>query len=64
MKKKKTNNYEKDVTIVLLMIFIIPVIIFIIDATNLGHSFFPYIDNLTNKYDWMSFIGAYCRSYS
>lgn len=58
-KKKKEFNEEKEQSKVLWMIFFIPLIIFFIDAINVGHFFFPYIDNLTEKYDWLSFIGTY-----
>lgn len=60
MKKiKKEINEEKEKMQILWMIFIIPIIFFILDITNIGHIFFPYIDNLNGKYDWLSFIGAY-----
>lgn len=58
-KKKKEFNEENEQSKVLWMIFFIPLIIFFIDAINLGHFFFPYMDNLTEKYDWLSFIGTY-----
>lgn len=58
-KKKKEFNEEKEQSKILWMIFFIPLIIFFIDAINLGHFFFPYMDNLTEKYDWLSFIGTY-----
>jgi len=60
MKKlKKEYNEEKETSKILWMIFLVPIAFFIIDVANLGHFFFPYIDNLTEKYDWMSFIGTY-----
>lgn len=59
MKKKKEVNEEKDTSQILWMIFIVPIAFFIMDLANLGHIFFPYIDNLTEKYDWLSFIGTY-----
>ena len=60
MKKiKKEINEEKEKMQILWMIFIIPIIFFILDITNIGHIFFPYIDNLNSKYDWLSFIGTY-----
>lgn len=59
MNKKKKFNEEKETSKVLWMIFVIPVIIFMLDACNIGRCFFPYIDNLNNKYDWLSFIGTY-----
>lgn len=59
MKQKKQYNEEKEKSQILWMIFIVPIAFFIIDLTNLGHFFFPYIDNLTEKYDWLSFIGTY-----
>lgn len=51
MKQKKQYNEEKEKSQILWMIFIVPIAFFIIDLTNLGHFFFPYIDNLTEKYD-------------
>ena len=51
-KKKKEFNEKKEQSKVLWMLFFI-------DAINLGHFFFPYMDNLTEKYDWLSFIGTY-----
>lgn len=57
--KIKTSKERKENEQILLMIFIIPLIAFAIDMTNTGHYFFPWIDNLTNKYDILSFIGAY-----
>ena len=60
MKKlKKKYNEEKETSKILWMIFLVPIAFFIIDLANLGHFFFPYIDNLTEKYDWLSFIGTY-----
>lgn len=60
MKKlKKEYNEEKETSKILWMIFLVPIAFFIIDLANLGHFFFPYIDNLNEKYDWMSFIGTY-----
>lgn len=59
MEQKKQYNEEKEKSQILWMIFIVPIAFFIIDLTNLGHFFFPYIDNLTEKYDWLSFIGTY-----
>lgn len=52
MKKKKLQKYCG-------WIFLVPIAFSIIDLANLGHFFFPYIDNLTEKYDWLSFIGTY-----
>ena len=57
--KKEYNNEEKDTSQILWMIFLIPIGIFVLDLANLGKIFFPYISNLTDKYDWLSFIGTY-----
>lgn len=59
MKKNKEYNEDKETNRILWMIFFVPIIFFILDLANLGHLFFPYIDNLTIKYDWLSFIGSY-----
>lgn len=58
MKRKKLDE-EKEKIQILWLIFIVPIIFFVLDLVNLGHFCFPYIDNLTNKYDWLSFIGTY-----
>lgn len=58
-KKKKEYSEEKEQSQILWMIFLVPIAFFIIDLANWGHCLFPYIDNLTNKYDWLSFIGTY-----
>lgn len=50
---------KKETLQILWMIFIVPIAFFILDLANLGHCFFPYISNLTEKYDWLSFIGTY-----
>ena len=59
MKQKKQYNEEKEKSQILWMIFLVPIVIFIMDLANLGHVLFPYISNLTEKYDWLSFIGTY-----
>lgn len=59
MKQKKQYNEEREKSQLLWMIFLVPIAIFIIDLANLGHVLFPYINNLTEKYDWLSFIGTY-----
>ena len=59
MRQKKQYNEEREKSQILWMIFLIPIVIFIIDLANLGHILFPYISNLTEKYDWLSFIGTY-----
>lgn len=59
MKQKKQYNEEKEKSQILWMIFLVPIVIFIMDLANLGHLLFPYISNLTEKYDWLSFIGTY-----
>ena len=41
------------------MIFLVPIAIFIIDLANIGDILFAYINNLTEKYDWISFIVTY-----
>jgi len=58
-KNKKEYNEEKETSQIIWMIFIVPIAFFILDLANLGHICFPYIDNLTEKYDWLSFIGTY-----
>lgn len=58
-KNKKEYNKEKDTSQILWMIFLVPIGIFVLDLANLGKIFFPYINNLTDKYDWLSFIGTY-----
>ena len=58
-KNKKEYDEEKDTSQILWMIFLIPIGIFVLDLANLGKIFFPYISNLTDKYDWLSFIGTY-----
>ena len=59
MKQKKQYNEEREKSQLLWMIFLVPIAIFIIDLANLGYVLFPYISNLTEKYDWLSFIGTY-----
>lgn len=58
-KNKKEYNEEKDTSQILWMIFLVPIGIFVLDLANLGKIFFPYLSNLTEKYDWLSFIGTY-----
>ena len=59
MKRKKELDEEKEKMQILWLIFIVPIVFFVLDLANLGYFCFPYIDNLTNKYDWLSFIGTY-----
>lgn len=59
IKSKKDYNEEKEKSQILWMIFIVPILVFILDLANLGYFFFPYLTNLTDKYDWLSFIGTY-----
>lgn len=59
MKKKKKFDEEKETKKVLYIIFFVPIIIFILDAINMGRYLFPYIENLNMEYDWISFIGTY-----
>lgn len=56
---KKKIDEKKETLQILWMIFIVPIAIFVLDLANWGHFFFPYISNLTEKYDWLSFIGTY-----
>lgn len=58
-KNKKEYNEEKETSQIIWMIFLVPIVFLILDLTNLGHICFPYINNLTEKYDWLSFIGTY-----
>lgn len=59
MRKKKKFDEEKETKKVLIIIFFVPIIIFALDAINMGRQFFPYLDNLNKEYDWLSFIGTY-----
>ena len=56
---KKEFNEEKETLQLLWMIFIVPVVFFILDSADLSYKCFPYLKNLTDKYDWLSFIGTY-----
>lgn len=56
---KKMNEKEKDKSKILLLIFIAPVILFLLDYYNLFSKIFPKYSNLSREYDWLSFIGTY-----
>lgn len=58
-KRNKLSLEEKTWNSILYMIFFIPIIIFVLDATDTISFFCPYIKNLTIKYDWLSFAGTY-----
>lgn len=57
--KRKEYNEERDAYRLLLLILGIPVIIFVFDLFDLGKCLFPKINNLTEIYDWFSFVGTY-----
>lgn len=56
---KKKIDEKKESLQILWMIFIVPIVLFILDSANWGQFFFPYISNLTDKYYWLAFIGTY-----
>lgn len=56
---KKLSKQEKEKSKVLLLIFIAPAILFLLDYYNIFSKLFPKYSNLSKEYDWLSFIGTY-----
>lgn len=56
--KKKTEK-EKRKYKAILVIFLIPIILWIIDYYNVISIIYPNYENISRDYDWLSFIGAY-----
>ena len=54
-----SNEHERDKMKALLLIFITPIIIFILDYNNFFSKIFSKSYNLSEKYDWLSFSGSY-----
>lgn len=56
---KKLGEREKDKIKMLLLIFLAPIVLLLLDSTNAFSKIFPNYSNLSREYDWLSFIGAY-----
>ncbi len=56
---KKLGEREKDKIKMLLLIFLAPIVLLLLDSANAFSKIFPNYSNLSREYDWLSFIGAY-----
>jgi len=55
---KRSNKTKRAIIRFIVFIFIVPILVYICDRFDF-FSFLSLTDNLTSKYDWLSFAGAY-----
>lgn len=60
-RRNHKNSKKEDVEkfLVLMLVFLAPIFLWLLDSKNLFSKFYPNFLNITRDYDWLSFIGTY-----